>query len=103
MEKRRILKTETLQKQTSKRFPNCRTAQDEYGLWYIIDMNGDDTFKEFFLPHVSTEREAWEMGKLTAQTIQNFNRTHPLKVDMVLNESGEMKQMRVNKRRKKNK
>lgn len=103
MKQKRILKTETLQKQTNKRFPNCRAVTDEYGLWYIMDMHGEDTFEEFFLPHVATEREAWEMGKLTAQTIQNFNRTHPLKVDMELTESGEMKQMRVNNRRRKNK
>lgn len=76
---KRVLKTTTLQKQTGKRFPNCKAVQDEYGLWYIMDKSGEDTFEEFFLPHQNTEREAWEVGKLTAQMIQNFNRTHPLK------------------------
>jgi len=99
MKQKRILKTATLQKQTTKRFPGCKAVTDEYGLWYIMDMHGEDTFEQFMIPHQESERLAWEMGKLTAQTIQNFNRTHPLKVDMEISDS-ERKSYRVNKRRK---
>lgn len=95
---KRVLKTETLQKKTNKRFPDCRVVQDEYGLWYIMDMHGQNTFEEFFIPHQKTEREAWEMGQLTASTIQNFNRTHPLKVDMQV-ESDERKASRITRRK----
>lgn len=104
MKKKRILKTETLIRNTNKRFPKCRAVTDEYGLWYIIDQDGEDTFGEFMLPHTTTEREAWELGKLTAQTIQNFNRAHPLKDSDggygKLDADGEFKNTRIRKRKR---
>jgi hypothetical protein len=72
-------KLETLQKKVKKRFPNAKLVKDEYGLYYIMN-DGENIYDEFFMPNVSTEREAWEQGWTVTRTVQNFNRTHPLKV-----------------------
>ena len=103
MKKKRELKTETLQKKTFKRFPNAKAVTDEYGKWYIMDMEGEDTFEEFFIPHQDTERQAWEQGHATARTIQNFNRSHPLKVTLKMaGEGDELKTSRIIERKLKN-
>ena len=98
MKKKRVLKTETLIKKTRKRFPDARIVRDEYGLYYIMDMHDEDIFELFMIPHQETERLAWEMGQLTARTDQNFNRTHPLKVDLAVEDS----ERRTNRLRKRN-
>lgn len=108
MKKKRELKTETLQKKTYKRFPDAKAVTDEYGLWYIMDQDGEDTFEEFFIPHCSTEREAWEQGHVTARTIQNFNRSHPLKsldggFSKMEDSDKEAKASRINKRKRNSK
>jgi len=108
MKAKRTLKTETLQKQTSKRFPGCRAVTDEYGKWYIMDQDGEDTFEEFFMPHTETEREAWEQGKRTAQIIQNFNRSNPLKAldggfSKLVDTDDEEKSNRIKKRKRNSK
>jgi hypothetical protein len=105
VKKKRVLKTETLIRNTNKRFPGCRAVTDEYGLWYIMDMHGSDTFEEFMIPHTDSERKAWEYGKLTAQTIQNFNRAHPLRdsdggFSKLKEDDGEFKNARISKRKR---
>jgi hypothetical protein len=107
MKKKRIARTETLIKNTNKRFPGCKAVTDEYGLWYIIDMYGEDTFEEFMIPHQESERLAWEAGKLTAQTIQNFNRSHPLRDSdggfSKVSDGTEFKNTRINRRKRNSK
>lgn len=98
MKKKRELKTETLIKKTHKRYPNARIVTDEYGLFYIMDMHGEDIFEEFFVPHQPTERLAWEMGWMTARTVQNFNRAHPLRVETRI-EDTEKKNFRITQRK----
>jgi len=98
MKKKRELKTVTLQKKVFKRFPDARAVTDEYGLWYIMDMYDEDIFEEFMIPHQSSERLAWEMGHLTARTIQNFNRSHPDK--KIMDISVEAKNERFTRRKR---
>jgi len=87
------------QKATWKRYPNAKAARDAAGRWYIY-WNEQDIFEELFLPHTNTELDAWKHGSLTAKTVQNFNRTHPDKVDTKL---AEEKTSRISRRKLKSK
>ena len=63
-----------------KRFPYAKCVRMEDG--YYIYNKDENVFDEFFLPAAGTILQAWEYGLQTTKLIQNFNRTHPLKLEM---------------------
>ena len=87
------------QKATLKIYPGAIAARDEFGKWYIYHKE-QDIFEEFFFPHTDTEFDAWKCGSLTAKTMQNFNRTHPNKLDL---EVSEAKTSRIRRRKEESK
>lgn len=68
-------------KKVIKKLPNAKLASDEYGLYYISN-DGEDIGEEYFLPHSPDILQAWKNALLTIRTTQQFNRTHPLRVEM---------------------
>lgn len=68
-----------------KHFPNCYLSHSDLG-YTIMDANDDDILSEYFLPMGKTPVEAWELAVLTAKTTQNFNRSHPERLSLELDE-----------------
>jgi hypothetical protein len=92
------MKLETVKKRVNKYYPLAK-AYKELGSYYIgIPDSMDDTiinlFDEYFIPSVATEEEAWNKALLCCKTTQNFNRTHPDRID----EIDEMKMNRLKTR-----
>ena len=92
------MKLETVKKRVNKYYPVAK-AYKELGAYYIgIPDSMDDTiinlFDEYFIPAVDTEEEAWNKALLCCKTTQNFNRTHPDRID----EIDEMKMNRLKTR-----
>ncbi len=76
---------EKAKKAVLKKIPNALLKIDFYGYCYILD--GDiDLSEEYLLPETKSPTEAWELALLSIRTTQNFNRTHPMKVDIELSE-----------------
>lgn len=91
------------QKKVLKKYPNAKlySALNGYFIGYeSSDGNVVNLLAEFFLPNASTKEDAWESALISVKAEQNFNRTHPLKVDMY---SGLEKQDRIEKRKLKGK
>ena len=87
------------QKRVLKEYPNAIVGRqnDEY-----IVINYDNGMEyaiaeDFFLPPAHTEEEAWSHAALACKTTQNFNRTHPLRLDL---KGLEAKMQRIEKRKK---
>ena len=90
------------QKRVLKEYPNAIVGRqnDEY-----IVINYDNGMEyaiaeDFFLPPAYTEEEAWSHAALACKTTQNFNRTHPSRMDLGAIES---KLNRINKRKRRGK
>ena len=87
------------QKKVLKKYPNAKvyTALNGYFIGYeSSEGNVINLLAEFFLPNANTKEDAWESALISVKAEQNFNRTHPLKVDMY---SGLDKQERIEKRK----
>lgn len=74
-----------LQQKILKKYPNAKIYNSNNG--YFIGYETDDgnvfnILADIFLPNQETQEKAWECALLSIKTSQNFNRTHPLKVDM---------------------
>lgn len=87
------------QKKVLKKYPNAKLycAPDGYFIGYTTS-EGElvNLLAEFFLPNSFSEENAWNDALVSVKMTQNFNRTHPLKVDMY---SGLEKQDRIEKRK----
>ena len=81
-----------------KQYPNAYIDYRQEG---VRIMSGDTYLaEEYFMPNTYNEDTAWEYAAFACRTTQNFNRTHPMKHDMVIDEK---KFDRVSRRnRKKN-
>jgi hypothetical protein len=67
------------QKQVLKKYPNARL---EYEMDECFIMNGDTMLsEEYLMPATTDPDKAWEYAAIACRTTQNFNRTHPLRVD----------------------
>ena len=91
------------QKKILQKYPMAKlyTATDGYFIGYETeDGNLVNILLELLLPNQSTKELAWESALLSVKTSQNFNRTHPLRVDMY---SELDKQTRIEKRKNKGK
>jgi hypothetical protein len=69
------------QKKILKIYPNAKLEYSIDGNCTIIN-NGIDLLREFFLPETTNEDEAWRLALLAMRTKQNFNRTHPARMDL---------------------
>jgi len=67
------------QKQVLKKYPNARL---EYEMDECFIVNGDIMLsEEYLMPTTTDPDKAWEYAAIACRTTQNFNRTHPLRVD----------------------
>ena len=91
---REEIKKERIKKRVLRDYPNAYVDYDDEG--YKI-MAGDIFIaEEFYLPPTNSEDQAWEYAALACKTRQQFNRTHPMRMDLSDIES---KINRINRRR----
>jgi hypothetical protein len=68
------------QDQVLKRYP---AAYAEYGEDGVRIMNGEEFLaEEYFMPDTFDEDTAWQYAAMACKVTQNFNRTHPLRLDL---------------------
>lgn len=95
------MKLETVKKRVQKYYPTSK-AYKELGLYYIGIVDSiDDTiinlFDEYFIQSTETEEEAWNKALLCCKTTQNFNRTHPDRIDEINERKLSLLKTRANK------
>ena len=77
---------------------NYPNAKVEYTNTGVQIMSGDIYIaEEFYLPATMDVEKAWEYAALACKTTQNFNRSHPMRMDL---SNLENKINRINKRKK---
>lgn len=82
------------QKRVLKDYPNAKLTVDDNGNYIVI--NGDVFLAEdYYMPDTTDPDMAWKYAAIACKTTQNFNRTHPDRMDM---SDIENKIMRINKR-----
>ena len=86
--------TNKFQRKVLKRHPSASLTYTETGVRVMVG----DTYlaEEFYLPETHDAEKAWEYAALACRTKQQFNRTHPMRMDLSDIES---KINRINKRR----
>ena len=91
-----------LQQKVLKKIPNAKlySATNGYFIGYESDEGIVNLLADQLLPNQESKEKAWECALLSVKTSQNFNRTHPLRVDMY---SELDKQERMEKRKNKGK
>ena len=92
---REEIKKERIKKRVLKDYPNAYVDHDLNG--YKI-MSGDKYIAEdYFLPDTHDLDKAWEYAALACKTTQNFNRSHPDRMDL---SNVESKLNRINNRKR---
>jgi len=93
-----INNTTKFQRKVLKKHPLARPISTSKG----VQIHSDDIFiaKEFYMPDTNCEETAWEYAAIACRTKQNFDRTHPDKMDLSDIES---KINRINRRKYKGK
>ena len=92
---REEIKKERIKKRVLKDFPNAIVDHDIDGCKI---MSGDIFIAEdYYLPSTFDEDKAWEYAALACKTTQNFNRSHPERMDL---SNVESKLNRINKRKR---
>jgi len=82
-------------KRVLKQFPNAYIEASANGLRII---NNDQYLaKEFYMPDTTDEDKAWEYASMACKLTQNFNRAHPLRMDL---SDVENKLARINRRKR---
>jgi hypothetical protein len=82
-------------KKVLKQYPN---AYVEHGQEGARVMNGNVFLaEEYFMPRTSDDATAWEYAAMACKLTQNFNRSHPMRMDL---SSVESKLDRINKRKR---
>jgi hypothetical protein len=84
------------QKRVLKQYPAAKLITLDDGTYAVIN-NEEILASEYFLPPASTVDSAWEYAAIACKTTQNFNRTHPDRMDLTTLES---KLSRIQKRKK---
>ena len=91
---REEIKKARIRKKVLKQYPNALVVYSDEG---VRIMSGDIFIaEEFYLPATNCEDKAWEYAALACKTKQQFNRTHPSRMDLSDIES---KINRINRRR----
>ena len=91
---REEIKKARLKKKVMDNYPDAKVEYTSAG---VQIMSGDIYIaEEFYLPATMDVEKAWEYAALACKTRQQFNRTHPMRMDLSDIES---KINRINKRR----
>ena len=91
---REEIKKARLKKKVLDNYPDAKVIYTDVG---IQIMSGDIFIaEEFYLPNTHDVEKAWEYAALACKTTQNFNRSHPMRMDL---SSLEGKINRINRRR----
>jgi hypothetical protein len=87
-----------IQQKVLKKIPNAKiySATNGYFIGFESDEGIINLLADLLLPNQESKEKAWECALLAVKTSQNFNRTHPLRVDMY---SELDKQERIEKRK----
>ena len=86
-------------KRVLKDHPHAYMSRENDGSYIVLD--GEYAVaEEFYLPPALSEAEAWGHAALACKTTQNFNRTHPLRMDL---KNIEAKMQRIEKRKQRGK
>lgn len=85
--------------QVLKRFPNAKLSSDDNG-YRVITVDDISLTKDYFLPDTMDDNQAWEYAAIAVKVTQNFNRTHPNRIDHT---SLEAKIGRIENRKRKGK
>lgn len=93
-----MTETEKIMRRVLKKAPNAKMMFDSSKNLYI-DVDGTNLSEEHLLPPTKDAHIAWEMADLSLKMTQNFDRTHPNRVDFY---DTERKKRRINRRRKTN-
>lgn len=81
--------------------PNAKLTTDFFGN-YIVLIDDNVIAEEYLFPDTQDPDKAWEYALLALKTTQNFNRTHPLKMDLSSDEIEE-KLNRIHNRKNRSK
>ena len=100
MDKIQTRKFKSFQRKVRKRYPNAKIQINNDGLFYISSGVGTVVGEELFIPPQSKAFDAWYWASRSCQIEQNFNRTHPMKHDMVIDEKKFDRVSRRNRKRK---
>ena len=95
---REEIKKARLKKRVLKQYPEARPEHSADGVQ--IMSNGIFIAKEFYMPGTNCVETAWEYAAIACKTAQNFNRTHPMKMDLG---DIETKLNRINNRKRRGK
>ena len=82
-------------KKVIKQFPKAYAELSSNGIRIINQ--GEFLAEEFYMPNTHCEDTAWEYAAIACRVTQNFNRTHPMRMDLSAIES---KINRINLRRR---
>ena len=93
---REEIKKARLKKKVLKQYPQARPELSANGVQ--IMSNGIFIAKDFYMPGTNCVETAWEYAGIACRTAQNFNRTHPMKMDLT---DIEGKLNRINRRKNK--
>jgi hypothetical protein len=86
-----------LQQKVRKFYPEATLEKADEG-YTVINADHEDILAEYMLPMGKTPMEAWQLAMLTAKTTKNFNRTHPERLSLELEEEKTNRLVRRNKR-----
>jgi hypothetical protein len=86
------------QRKVLKRFPDAKLSYDDNG-YKVISINGYEPAKDYFMPDTMDTDKAWEYASVACRTTQQFNRTHPLKIEIDFG-GEEAKNMRIERRKR---
>ena len=87
------------EKRVLKEYPNAKCVMDDQG-YFIVTVNDVVLGEEYYLPPAIESIIAWSNAALACKTTQNFNRTHPLRMDLT---NIDEKLLRMEKRKKRSK
>ena len=92
---REEIKKARLKKKVLKQYPDAVVIYSDEG---VRIMSGDIFIaEEFYLPATNCHDKAWEYAALACKTTQNFNRSHPSRMDL---SNVENKLNRINNRKR---
>jgi hypothetical protein len=92
---REEIKKERIKKRVLKDHPNAYVDHDSNG--YKIMAGNKFIAEDYFLPDTHDLDTAWEYAALACKTTQNFNRSHPDRMDL---SNVENKLSRINNRKR---
>ena len=92
---RKEIVQERIKKRVLRDYPNAYVDHDGDG--YKIMAGEKFIAEDYFLPETHDLDKAWEYAALACKTTQNFNRSHPERMDL---SNVESKLNRINKRKK---